>query len=148
MARKGHSEEEILHVREAESGETVVAVCRKHGISQQKLLSVEEEVRRPWSERATGTAPAAGRKLEAEAPGCGPQFGPAHPAGDRRKALKPGLRRELAEWAQQAHQVSQRRAARLIPVDRATLRYQHHRDPQEALCAVARVGRQRRGSLR
>ncbi len=36
MARKVHSEEEILRVlREAESGETVVEVCRKHGISQQ-----------------------------------------------------------------------------------------------------------------
>jgi len=38
MARKGHSEEEILRVlREAESGETVVEVCRKHGISQQSF---------------------------------------------------------------------------------------------------------------
>ena len=38
MAKKGHSEEEILHVlREAESGETVVEVCRKHGISQQSF---------------------------------------------------------------------------------------------------------------
>jgi len=36
IARKGHSEEEILRVlREAKSGETVVEVCRKHGISQQ-----------------------------------------------------------------------------------------------------------------
>jgi putative transposase len=36
MARKGHSEEEILRVlREAESGTTVVEICRKHGISQQ-----------------------------------------------------------------------------------------------------------------
>ena len=36
MAKRGHSEEAILRVlREAESGETVVAVCRKHGISQQ-----------------------------------------------------------------------------------------------------------------
>jgi putative transposase len=36
MAKKGHSEEEILRVlREAESGDTVVEVCRKHGISQQ-----------------------------------------------------------------------------------------------------------------
>ena len=34
MARKGHTEEEILRVlREAEAGETVVEVCRKHGIS-------------------------------------------------------------------------------------------------------------------
>jgi putative transposase len=36
MAKKGHSEEEILRVlREAESGTTVVEICRKHGISQQ-----------------------------------------------------------------------------------------------------------------
>jgi putative transposase len=38
MARKGHTEEEILRIlREAESGETVVEVCRKHGISQQSF---------------------------------------------------------------------------------------------------------------
>jgi putative transposase len=36
MATRGHNEEAILRVlREAESGETVVEVCRKHGISQQ-----------------------------------------------------------------------------------------------------------------
>lgn len=36
MAKRGHSEEEILRVlREAESGDAVVEVCRKHGISQQ-----------------------------------------------------------------------------------------------------------------
>jgi putative transposase len=38
MAKKGHSEEEILRVlREAESGATVVEICRKHGISQQSF---------------------------------------------------------------------------------------------------------------
>jgi putative transposase len=36
MPKRGRSEEEILRVlREAESGESVVEVCRKHGISQQ-----------------------------------------------------------------------------------------------------------------
>jgi len=39
----------------------------------------------------------------------------------------------LAEWAQQVHRLSQRRVARLIPVERMTLRYEHHCDPQEAL---------------
>jgi putative transposase len=34
---------------------------------------------------------------------------------------------------QQAHALSQRRVARLIPIDRMTLRYEAHRDPQEAL---------------
>ena len=38
MAKRGHREEEILRVlREAESGTTVVEVCRKHGISQQSF---------------------------------------------------------------------------------------------------------------
>jgi len=36
MAKRGHTEEAILRVlRGAESGETVVEICRKHGISQQ-----------------------------------------------------------------------------------------------------------------
>ncbi len=36
MGKRGHTEEEILQVlREAESGDTVVEICRKHGISQQ-----------------------------------------------------------------------------------------------------------------
>jgi len=40
MGKKGHSEEEILRVlREAESGDTVVEICRKHGISQQTFYS-------------------------------------------------------------------------------------------------------------
>lgn len=47
--------------------------------------------------------------------------------------MKPRLRRELAEWVQQAHDLSQRRTAGLIPVNRATLRYEHNRDPQDAL---------------
>ena len=47
--------------------------------------------------------------------------------------MKPRLRRELAEWAQAAHRMSQRRAAGLIPIERMPLRYEHHRDPQEAL---------------
>jgi len=36
MGKRGHSEEVILRVlREAESGDPVVEICRKHGISQQ-----------------------------------------------------------------------------------------------------------------
>ena len=42
------------------------------------------------------------------------------------------MRRELSEWAQQAHDL-RRRVAELIPVVRATSRDEHHRDPQEAL---------------
>ncbi len=46
MAKRGHSEEEILRVlREAESGETVVEVCRKHGISQQSFTCGRRSMR-------------------------------------------------------------------------------------------------------
>jgi len=39
MGKRGHSEEEILRVlREAESGDTVVEICRKHGISRRFLM--------------------------------------------------------------------------------------------------------------
>jgi putative transposase len=38
MAKRGHTEEEILRVlREAEAGTTVVEIGRKHGISQQSF---------------------------------------------------------------------------------------------------------------
>jgi len=38
MAKRGHTEKEILRVlREAESGTAVVEICRKHGISQQSF---------------------------------------------------------------------------------------------------------------
>jgi hypothetical protein len=47
--------------------------------------------------------------------------------------VRPRARRELAEWALEVHQLGQRRVAGLISVQRATLRYEHHRDPQEAL---------------
>ena len=47
--------------------------------------------------------------------------------------MKPRARRELAEWTQQVYELSQRHAARLIPVPRMTLRYQHHRERHEAL---------------
>jgi putative transposase len=44
MGKRGHSEEEILRVlREAESGDTVVDICRKHGISQQTFYLWKKE---------------------------------------------------------------------------------------------------------
>lgn len=47
--------------------------------------------------------------------------------------MKPRARRELAEWTQQVYGLSQRHAARLIPVPRMTLRYEHHRERHKAL---------------
>jgi hypothetical protein len=101
---------------------------------------VEEEVCGPGPERAARVAAASRREQQVEASGGGPQSRSPYPSGDRRKkALKPRMRRELAEWAQQAHDLSQRHAAGLIPVNRASLRYEHHRDPQDALRVRLRV---------
>jgi putative transposase len=86
MAKRGHSEEEILRVLlKAESGTMVVEVCRKHGISQQSCYL--------WKKKYSGLGLSELRELrqlaraerQGDAPGCGPQPGPAHPAGDRRK---------------------------------------------------------------
>jgi len=64
MARRGHSEEEILRVlREAESGETVAESAVRHGISQQSIY--------PWeilakSCKASAAAGAGGRSASDE----------------------------------------------------------------------------------
>jgi putative transposase len=47
--------------------------------------------------------------------------------------VKPRHRRVLARWAQAVYQASERRVSRLILIQRSTLRYQDHRDRQEAL---------------
>jgi len=39
----------------------------------------------------------------------------------------------LGRWAQAAYQMSERRVSRLLPIPRSSLRYQSHRDRQEAL---------------
>jgi hypothetical protein len=49
------------------------------------------------------------------------------------KTVGPRARRELAGWAQAVNRMSQRRMARLIPIERTTLHYEYYRDPQEAL---------------
>ena len=52
--------------------------------------------------------------------------------------MRPRVRRQLANWAQEAHGVSQRRAARLMRLDRSTHRYHSRRDRQAALRARLR----------
>lgn len=65
MGKVGHSEEEIVRVLlEAESGDTVVDVCRKNGISQQTFNLWKKKVRGPGVAVA---APVARWEREAEA---------------------------------------------------------------------------------
>jgi putative transposase len=139
MAKRGHSEEAVLQVlREAESGETVVEICRRVGISQQIFYVWKKKyaglgLSELWELRQLREENGKLKRLVADL------------SLDRHilqeiiaKALRPRARRESAEWVQQIHQFSERRAAGLIPVNRATLRYQYHRDPQEALRGMFR----------
>ena len=73
MAKRGHTEEEILRVlREAESGTTVVEICRKHGISQQSFYLWKKKYAGLGLQRAARASSAAGGEWQAEAPGSGP----------------------------------------------------------------------------
>jgi hypothetical protein len=136
MGKRGHSEEGILRVlRVAECGDSVMEICRKHRISQQTFLPLVEEIRGSWVERVAGAAAVTRGEREAEAASGRPEPGSACLAGDRgKKTIKPRARRELAEWAQQVHRMSQRRVAGLIRIERMTLRYEHHRDTSERPC--------------
>jgi putative transposase len=125
-------------LREAESGTAVVEVCRKHGISQQSFylwkkyaglgLNELRELRQLREENGKLKRLVADLGLDRHIL-----------QGDRRKkVVKPRARRQLAEWTQQVYELSQRHAARLIPIPRMTLRYEHHRERHEALRARLR----------
>ena len=63
MARKGHTEEEILRVlREAESGETVVGGLPQARHQPAELLPLEEEVCGPGPERAARACGSFGKR--------------------------------------------------------------------------------------
>ena len=135
MPRKGRSNEEIVHaLHQVEGGEKVTEVCRRLGRQRADVLPVEEAVRRPRPVGAARAAVAAPRKQQVEAGRGRLDARSPHPPGDRpKKAVKPRARCTLAEWAQTAYRLSQRRAARLIPVRLETLRYRSTRDRQDAL---------------
>ena len=133
--RRGHTEEQILAaLRQAEGGTTVVEICRDVGISEQTFYV--------WKRKYVGLGLSELRELrqlreentQVETPGGGSLARSAYAAGDRpKKAVRPRDRRALARWAQTTYQVSERRVSRLVPMARASLRYQGHRDPQDAL---------------
>lgn len=72
MAKRGHTEEEILRVlREAEAGETVVEVVPQAWNQPAEFLSLEEEVRWSGTERAAGVASVTRGERQGQAAGGG-----------------------------------------------------------------------------
>ena len=65
MRKRGHSEEQSLRVlRVAESGDTVVEICRKHGIRQQTCTIGTGSASQPEVEHGLRRAAASGRTLD------------------------------------------------------------------------------------
>ena len=140
MPRKGRSNEEIVHaLHQVEGGEKVTEVCRRLGVSEQTFYRWKKQFAGLGLSGAARAAVAPPRKQQVETGRRGPHARSAHPAGDcPKKAVKPRARCTLAEWAQTVYRLSQRRAARLIPVHNETLRYRHRRAiRQDALAAAA-----------
>ena len=145
MGKRGHSEEEILRVlREAESGDTVVEVCRKHGISQQSFYCGRRSMR-AWDCRSCascGSCAMRTRKLKRLV---------ADLSLDRhilrrrssQKNCKASCATRPGGVGASCPRLSQRRAARLIPIERMTLRYTHDRGSAGGLASSsARAGRE------
>ena len=135
MSKKGHTEEQILRaLRQAESGMKVADICREHGVSEATYYVWKKKYSGLGLEELREAAAIARGEQQAEAAGRGSLAGPAHAAGDRpKKTVKPRHRRELGCWTQAAFAVSERRVARLLPIQLATLRYRSRRDPQLGL---------------
>jgi putative transposase len=134
MARKTHSEEQILAaLHEGESGTKVAEVCRRMGIGKLLVFVWKKkyagfggkrvhELRQLREERQAQTV--YGRSFARST-----LF-----AGDRHKEVaKPRHRTKVARWAQDSYHVGERHPAGLLTISRSTLRRNSRRDPQEAL---------------
>ena len=135
MSKKGHSEEQIVAaLQQVEGGEKVADLCRKMSISQATFYT--------WRKQYAGVGVAELRELRQLRDENGRlKRLVADLSLDRqirqeivsKKAVKPRVRRKLAEWAKDAYRISERRATRLVRLDRSSHRYRSRRDPQEAL---------------
>ena len=84
--------------------------------------------------RSCESCASCGGERSAETSGGGPDAGSSDFAGDRRKkAVKPRQKCRLARWTQEAYQVSERRAARVLGMAWSTLRYCSQRPLLEVL---------------
>jgi hypothetical protein len=118
-----HAQENTLTVLRANGEDTTYNPRRQMGVSvyraQEKVFSI--------GDRVQFTAPNQELKIANRELGRVENI-----AQDGTMRLKLDSGRSM-EWAQQVHRMSQRRVARLLPIERMTLRYEHHRDRQEAL---------------
>ena len=123
------SEEQIIGIlREQEAGATTADVCRKHGISEAHVLQMESQVRRARSVGRQAAEGARGREREAEeAIGRGDAGYRRFEGHQLQKVVTPAAKRQAVAHACAVHGVSERRACRILGVDRASMRYRSRR---------------------
>jgi transposase-like protein len=136
--RKGRFTEEqtIKVLKEHAAGMSASDVCRKHGISDATFYK--------WRSRYGGMevsdapqAESAGRREpQSQEVAGGDDAGCVGVEGDaRKKLLTPGLRRRAVTWAINQKGYSQRRACKLVGLQRKTYRYASTRPDDGALRA-------------
>src|SRR5947209_11184155 len=98
------------------------------------VLQLEEAVRRLGSAGLTRAAASARGEQPVETHRGGLDARSADSAGDRvKKAMKPRQKRRLVRWAQEAYQVSERRAICVVGMRRSSCRYRSRARSQEGL---------------
>ena len=130
-------------LREHEAGAKTEEVCRRHGISsatfykwKAKYGGLEVSEAKP-AQVAGGREPAT---KEAAGGVDARQRGAQGPA--RKKRLKPAARKTAVSKVMERHGLSQRRACKLVGLDRSTLRYQCRAAGRlGAAATTARAGR-------
>src|SRR5690349_10377568 len=135
MARKGHTEEQIMHaLRQAEAGQKVGEYLPRVRSLAAGVLQLEAAFCRFGFERTARTAAATRREPQAEDAGGRSNPGQAYSAGGAlKKGLKPAARRELVSDIRKGYQLSERRACGLIGITRWINRYRSRRDRQPEL---------------
>ena len=135
MKKSRHSEEQIIGVlQQMEAGRKVAEVAREVGVSEATALHLEVEVRGNGSERGAAAAGVGGRESATEATGGGPEPGPGSAeSGDPKKRLELVGRREDVALAMGECGVSERRACKLLEMDRSSYRYEPQPDRNAVL---------------
>ncbi len=129
MRKRRYSEEQIIKIlRQVEACEAVKDVCREHGFSEGTYyrwkakyggLDISEARRLKELERDKPAAQECRGGSDAGQPGA--------QGSCVAKMVAPAMRRQAAAWLQQRLGLSERRACRIVGVNRSTCRYRARR---------------------
>jgi putative transposase len=141
MKRSRFPEEQIIAIlREQEAGVAATDLCRRHGVSSATFYKWKakfggldvSEAKRLKALEDENLRLAEGRRSQPDAGGRDArQRGAEGSAG--KKVVTPAARREAAGYLQSAWEMSERRACRVIGIDRTSVRYQATRPDDGAL---------------